>query len=307
MSVVHCKVPRAGLGNQLFPILKGHVFAELNNLPVIVTGYYQFRIGPYLRREKSKRNYSNYFKFQKNILAAWFDQRSVGVQAKKGLVAEPRVERLAETDKNTTVYQFFEHPHYHDYFSGLRENRDLARKQLQNIIRREILDELNSKKPPVIGVHIRMGDFRKLKEGEDFSQAGSARTPENYFIDCIRQIRSINGSCLPVSIFTDGYRHELQNLLALENVEIIEGNKDIVDLLLLSRSKIIITSAGSTFSYWSGFLADAPVIMHPDHIYAPLRPADVNSFYYEGPMVKGNNSDLLIKNITEIQNKVIPV
>ena len=307
MTTVHCKVPRSGLGNQLFPIVKAHVFGALNNLPVVVTGYRQFKVGPYLRREKSKRNYSNYFKFQKNIITAWFEQQSIHALTKKGLVTEPRVDRLNEGEKKNGVYLFSEHPHYHDYFTGLRENRDEARKHLLSILRKEIVDDVASKKAPVIGVHIRMGDFRKLKEGEDFSQVGATRTPENYFIDCIRQIRSINGSCLPVSIFTDGYRHELENLLALENIEIVEGNKDIVDLLLLSRSKIIVTSASSTFSYWSGFLADAPLIMHPDHIYASIRPAEVNERFYEGPLKPNNQPELLVKNITAINPKALAV
>ena len=307
MTRVHCKVPKSGLGNQLFPIIKAHVFGALNNLPVVVTGYRQFKIGPYLRGEKSKRNYSNYFRFQKNIVSAWFEQQSIQSLSKKRLIKEPLVERLKEADKKNGVFLFSEHPHYHDYFSGLRENREEARGQLNNVLRKEILEQVASKKPPIIGVHIRMGDFRKLKEGEDFSQVGATRTPEDYFIDCINQIRSINGSKLPVSIFTDGYRHELQNLLALENVEIIEGNKDIVDMLLLSRSKIIVTSAGSTFSYWSGFLADAPLIMHPDHIYAPIRPTNVNEKFYEGPLVQNNQPGLLVKNITAINPKVLAV
>jgi len=307
MASVHCKVPKTGLGNQLFPIVKAHVFGALNNLPIVVTGYRQFKLGPYLRGEKSKRNYSNYFSFQKNIVAAWFEERSIHALAEKGLATEPRVERLQESERKNAVYLFSEHPHYHDYFVGLRENRDEARKQLQCILRREIIDEVNSKTSPVIGVHIRMGDFRKLKQGEDFSQVGATRTPEGYFIDCINKIRSINGSTLPVSIFTDGYRHELKELLALKEVEIIEGNRDIVDLLLLSRSKIIITSAGSTFSYWSGFLADAPVILHPDHIYAPLRPESVNKKFYEGPLGGNSQPELLIKNIAAINSKPLAV
>lgn len=307
MTTVHCKVPKSGLGNQLFPIVKAHVFGALNNLPVVVSGYRQFKLGPYLRREKSKRNYSNYFNFQKNIIAGWFEQQSIRSLTKKGLVTEPKVVRLSEGEKKNGVYLFSEHPHYHDYFIGLRENREEARTQFYRILRKEIVEDVASKKPPVIGVHIRMGDFRKLKAGEDFSQVGATRTPEDYFINCINQVRSINGSPLPVSIFTDGYRHELQNLLALENVEIIEGNKDIVDMLLLSRSKIIVTSAGSTFSYWSGFLADTVLIMHPDHIYAPIRPANVNEKFYEGPMVQNNQPELLVKNITEINSKVLTV
>ena len=67
MGMVVCKLPSAGLGNQLFPLMHAMVFAELNNLPLTVTGYHRIKIGPYLRGEKSKRSYKGYFKFQKSL------------------------------------------------------------------------------------------------------------------------------------------------------------------------------------------------------------------------------------------------
>jgi hypothetical protein len=38
MSVVICKLPKAGLGNQLFPLMRAYTFAHLNNLPGMVPG-----------------------------------------------------------------------------------------------------------------------------------------------------------------------------------------------------------------------------------------------------------------------------
>ena len=152
----------------------------------------------------------------------------------------------------------------------------------------------------MIGVHIRMGDFRKLKQGEDFSRVGHVRTPEHYFIDAVNAIRKINGKKLPVSLFTDGYRHEFEEIFKLDNIEMIEGNADIVDLLLLSRSSILVAANGSTFSYWAGFLADAPLIKHPDHLYAAFRPDEINAQFYEGPLLHDNIDPLLEKNIRDI-------
>jgi hypothetical protein len=53
-------------------------------------------------------------------------------------------------------------------------------------------------------------------------------------------------------------------------------------MLLLSKSKIIVISTGSTFSYWSGFLSNAPMIMHPDHIHARIRNLDEKGLLFEG-------------------------
>ena len=70
-----------------------------------------------------------------------------------------------------------------DYFDQLRQNRTLIIELFWDLIAPEIKEKLETIKPPCIGVHVRMGDFRALKVGEDFAKVGSVRTPENYFVD----------------------------------------------------------------------------------------------------------------------------
>lgn len=72
---------------------------------------------------------------------------------------------------------------------------------------------------------------------------------------------------LPATIFSVGKDEELAPLPAVLGVQWAERNPDIVDLLLMAQSQLIIFSAGSTFGYWAGFLADAPLLLHPDHIH----------------------------------------
>lgn len=284
-SFVVCKLPKAGLGNQLFPLLKALVFAEINNLPVKIVGYHQFKIGPYLRREKSKRKYSGYFTFQRSFLAEQLDAFYIKRKEKiYRIVNEPVLKMIEESERKKCIYLFDQIPHWANYFDGLREHRDQVIHLFWNVLNKQVKQNLDQLAAPGIGVHIRMGDFRKLKQGEDFSKVGAVRTPEDYFIDIIKQLRAMHGNGLPVSVFTDGYEHELKELLRLENITLIQGNSDIVDMLLLSRSKVVVTSAGSTFSYWSGFLSNAPIIMHPDHIHKPIRSVKDLHKLYEGPI-----------------------
>jgi hypothetical protein len=279
MSLVVCRLPKTGLGNQLFPLMKAYVYAHLNNLPVIVTGYHQIKIGPYLRGEKVKRKYNNYFLFQKNILAEQLDKWKTKPAHFKQVVKEPDLNISAEA---STLYEFSAIPQWNNYFDGLKAHRKLVRKLLYEIIDGRIKMQVEEVPAPVIGVHVRMGDFRKLAQQEDFSKTGAVRTPEPYFSEVIKAIRKVNGSELPVALFTDGYRHEFDILFSLPDVQMMEGNKDIVDLLLLSKSKVIVTSAGSTFSYWAGFLSDVPIILHPDHIHNTIRESNSESALYEG-------------------------
>jgi len=284
MSVVHCKLPAAGLGNQLFPLMKASVFAQLNDLPLVVTNYHQLRIGPYLRGEKSKRNYNDYFSFQKSFPGEYFDKMRIRIAERTcEVIEEPALASISGPTTGKTIFRFSQIPHWSSYFEGLRDHRLLAISLLNKMVRPSLLQKLDKQDPPQIGVHIRMGDFRKLSAGEDFSKLGTVRTPEDYFLAVIQQIRTAFGGDTPVSIFSDGYEKELSRILSLPNVKLVEGNPDIVDMLLLSRSKVVVTSAGSTFGYWSGFLSDAPIIMHPDHIHEPIRSSEEQASLYEGP------------------------
>jgi Glycosyl transferase family 11 len=280
MSLVVCKLPKAGLGNQLFPLMKAHVFAHLNNFPIIIIGYHQFKIGPYLRGEKSKRNYNGYFNFQKNVIGELADKWKLKKNKNLQVLSEHSLEKIGNEKSNESkIYLYNEIPHWKDYFGDLKNYRELVINLFYTLISENIKKKISVQQAPCIGVHIRMGDFRKLKGGEDFSKVGLVRTSENYFVDVINNIRQVHATKLPVSIFSDGKKKELRSILEMENVSLIEDNPDIVDLVLLSKSKIIVSSAASTFSYWAGFLSAAPIILHPDHINTKIR-SDKN--LYEG-------------------------
>src|SRR6185437_11609298 len=126
MSLVVCKLPKAGLGNQLFPLMKASVFAHLNNMEVRVTGYNRLKIGPYLRREKSKRKYSNSFTFQKNIISEQIEKWKIHGKGHYELISEPDVVKLPETVLPGKLFVFTETPHYRDLFAGLREQHELV-------------------------------------------------------------------------------------------------------------------------------------------------------------------------------------
>jgi hypothetical protein len=280
---VLAELPRAGLGNRLLVWAKARAFADKYNLPLVVRGWDKFSIGPWIRRERVKRLYFGYFRNNNDRI--WYRIREKLISENK-IMDEPSFESERTTLNNYKVFRFKEIPHWSDFFEHIRDARTLIINELSLMLSPHVVSRLNELSEPSIGLHIRMGDFRELKAGEDFNKVGAVRTPEAYFVDMINLIRKIHGSPLHVTIVTDGYRHELEGLLALKNVEILEGNSDIVDMLVLSRSKIIVTSASSTFSYWAGFLSDVPVIVHPSLKNLKLRPEG----FYEGPLEERNET-----------------
>lgn len=300
MGTVICKLPRAGLGNQLFPLMKAYTFAYLNHLPVVVVNYHQVKVGPWLRGEKNKRNYNRFFVFQKNIVAEQLEKWKIRKYVRSKQYTEPEIKMIGDKEALSEYFVFSAIPHYAKRFDGLKENRELVISLLSDIIAPSIKKKVDQLIIPCIGVHIRMGDFRKLRQGEEFGKVGAVRTPEDYFINIINSIRKLHGSDLPVSVFTDGSKSELSKLFKLRNINLVEGNNALVDLLLLSRSKIIITSASSTFSYWAAFISEATIISHPAFVNLKIRPEMDKKQLFEGAF--DENNEHLMESIQSIHS-----
>jgi hypothetical protein len=274
-GIVWCKVPKAGLGNQLFPIITAILFAEKYNLPIYFTHYHQLKIGPYLRREKSKRLYKNYFYFQKSLFVDLYYRLQLSLyKIFFKVIKEPSL--LAVPDEKA-VYVFNSIPHWSDYFSALKPYRLEVIDVLNRTINSSILTNVAKMIPPTIGVHVRMGDFKLFDPAISFAEQGSTRTPLAYFRNVIKVLQNTKNESGSISIFSDGRIEELQELLCIDNAKLIEGNKDIEDLFLLSKSKIIIVSVNSTFSYWAAFISNAIIIRHPDHFHSFIRATEFNS------------------------------
>jgi hypothetical protein len=276
---VYPKLPNAGLGNMLLVWAKAILFAEINSFPVIEPNWDKVRIGPLLRGEKYSRYYGEYFLKTASI------SRINGLIASLGAtkIYEPSIEKVNILGKSRhRVYIFCTVPHWSNYFSEIKEHKSLIKTKLLANIHPRILFEINDRPSPEIGIHVRMGDFRKLQVGEDFSKVGSVRTPFYWYIDVIERIRSLVGKTIPATVFSDGYNHELTDLLKLPQVFMSPKASAISDMLTLSKSKLLITSAGSTFSGYASYLGNCPTIWHPDHFHSGVFSEKISKTTFEG-------------------------
>ena len=292
-------LPNAGLANKLFVWAKAEVFAELNDMPNDTIGWTWPKIGPLLRGERNLRMYGRYFRGRKNDLLIALAKGSIT----RRIVIEPVVGRLpSKSAFGSRTYVFKDIPSWRDLFGDIRNHRDFIRDRLLAMVRDQYKKELDALRIPVVGVHIRRGDFRRLRLGEDFARVGGVRTADQYFADLIEQIRHVSGRDLPVTVFSDGTDDEVAFLTRMPGVTRSPATSDVVDLLLMARSRIIITSAGSTFGEWAAFLSEAAVLRHPAHIHAPIRPPQYTELYYEGPAPAKplDWSGLLLSNVLEI-------
>lgn len=273
---VHARLPSSGLGNKLFVWARALVFARQHGLPLVVTGWCTPRWRALLKGEDA-RIYWNYFTPWNELPAS---QRS---QAR--VVREPAFD--AEPSCDATVYEFSEMPHWKTCFEGLREHRELIRSELFGHLTAARRREIASVARPMICLQIRMGDFRALKAHEQFSQVGGVRTPLDYFRQWIEDLRAVQGSDLAVTIVSDGSAQELAPLLTLPNVTHTPGRSGLADLILMADSRLLVCSAGSTFSQWGGFLGDPVLIHHPDHMHYFCRPEADRVHVFEGAASPG--------------------
>jgi hypothetical protein len=294
-KLAYAKLPSAGLGNLLFVWARACIFAKINQCPLYTKGWSQLHIKTVLRGEKSYRFYGRYF--IKNDLLTDFNHSINSIIFEKSYNINPTLK--VNPEKNT-VYIFDQVPHWGNSFEYIREERDFIKKSLFDMLTQRIKVELNRHLHPQIAIHIRRGDFANLPAGVEFKTVGSVKTPLDYFVKIISAIRKYVNNTVEVQVFSDGTAEELSPVLQLENVKLVETKYDITDLLLMSKAKVLITSAGSSFSYWAGFLSEATVIIHYDHIHAPHRDKLTNERLYEGAIIGedlDNWSELLKQNL----------
>jgi len=277
-AYVLAELPRAGLGNMLLVWGRAFVLAHRLELPLLVSSWSKLRIGPWLRGERHKRLYVGTFRRQS---ATDIVRRALVRQAFQ-VIREP--DPLTTDEISTgSVAVFDTVPSWKDYFYGLREHRDVVRRALMAMATDETRALAQSREVAPIAVHVRCGDFKKLAAGTDFAKVGSTRTPLEYFKAAIDDARRRLGHDAQVSLFSDGEDDDLRALLELQNVTRVATGNDLADIIVMSKSEVVVPSAGSTFGYWAGFLSDGVVVTHPKHTHARLRPLRSEWLEWDGP------------------------
>ncbi|MDO6434149.1 hypothetical protein Q4E93_26305 [Flavitalea sp. BT771] len=265
---VYVQFPRTGLGNMMLTWTRGYLFAHLNELPLVASSWGKVQWGAWLRWERKKRTYWGYFRessLAEKIKTRW-------QKRKAQIIVEPSVEKMADANKNDALYVFDQVSPGKDLFGPFRAHRDLVKKAIFDQLHPTMRGQLERYQAPVIALHIRRGDFK----------LGNPITPDSFFINAILLAREVAGKELPATIFTDAAPEEIKDVLSLPGVVMSEDKPDILDILLMSKSKMIVLSQSSTFSYWGAFLSDAAIVRPAGDWQGELRPADVNEHIFEG-------------------------
>ena len=82
-------------------------------------------------------------------------------------------------------------------------------------------------------------------------------------------IRQAVGYPSAAYIVSDGTRAQLAELLSLENVHLVRPGSAISDLLVMSKSRVLLASGSSSFAAWGAFLGQMPTASHPGQAMIP--------------------------------------
>lgn len=259
-SVVQARLPRAGMCNKLLVWARAYSFSRINNLPLYVYRWSDFKVGPMVRKERSLRNYSNVF--WGNSCGSFYRSKVTQLFGNNTVIRNPNPQSAAFYHNH--VYNFSSFPNWPFYFRELDGCRNIIIDGFKKLVKPRFSSLFVSGFSPVVGVHVRLSDFRPSTYLSEHLLACNIRTPLDYFVHVINSLREISSSTLPVTVFTDGHANEINELLSLPAVKLYRGKSDIEELITLSKSSVIIPSASSSFSYWAAFISNSHVVMPVD-------------------------------------------
>ncbi|MHB1196538.1 MAG: alpha-1,2-fucosyltransferase [Lutibacter sp.] len=231
----------SGLANCLFVYARAIILANKYKLEIINPSWIQFNIGPYIRREKDKRHYNGLFNSFgiKNINKQWL------LLTQKGL---PENSNPSMSDQGIIVVEGLK-----NYFTDLHFQSDLVKNHLLGIVNNDVLECYKSINKKFVGVHIRLGDY-------DIE----SRISFTWYLEKMKFLHEIYDSEIEFLIFSDGSADELSEVLNFPNTTLVFFGSAIADILVLSKAKFIIAS-DSTFSAWSAYLGQVPILFYKRH------------------------------------------
>ena len=245
---------KAGLGNMLVPWAKCAIWCRDNRFPMLAPGWAKLRIGPYLRREKDKRQYQAFFRRTGQISGL----RRLSILATGRKINERdwfSAPPAGRPGGGIVCFRMMDDP-------GILAGRH---KDVADELLRMTKEEYIPRDVPAgsfIGIHVRLGDFIPAS-GEELKQSvHSRRIPLQWYAEALFALRMAVNKDMEARIFSDGRDEELASLLGIPGISRYEGKTAITDMLALARAAVIIAS-GSSFSSWAAYLGNVPTVWYP--------------------------------------------
>jgi hypothetical protein len=259
------EIGRTGLGHSLLAWARCVVWCERHGFEMLAPRWLRVRTGPYLRRERDKREYFRYF--TRAGLKGWplrypilaISEKTVSVQGKFAVdINSPEFIADIKTRKNTQVVIFDNALSDNEvkYFHTIYGQSKMLRQRFLAMVKPKFKSTGLARGH--IAIHVRMGDFTVAYSTNDLTR-NNMRLPITWYGAALKQLRNQLGVATEAIVFSDGTDEDLRLLLEMEGVQRAPKQDSVTDLLSISEASALIAS-GSGFSLWGGFLGQLPVL-----------------------------------------------
>lgn len=230
----------SGLANCMFVAARAYALAKKYDIPMLNPTWEKLSIGPYIRREKDKRNYFGLFD-------------KYGISGLKKLIllnrasfAEDSIDDFEKSDSGVLKVVGLR-----NYFQDLDPRQ--SREFFQIIVKPSVLSVVNATDfTNKVAVHVRLGDYSEDR-----------RVPLGWYKGMIESLLSKSKS-LEFLLFSDGTDEELGVLLEMPQVKRFFFGNALADMFAISRCRLVVAS-DSTFSAWGAFLGEVPIVFSKRH------------------------------------------
>lgn len=238
-------IGRAGLGNELFPVMAALEASHISaNGRFVRPNWLKLRLGPYLRNETDKREYWRLFKGQRLVDVA-ISSLAVMMSGRAG--SQP-------SDSRIHIFRGMA-----GYFDRFTNGGQWHREQLEMLARPGVVTP--SSGAPFVGFHVRLGDFVAPTAGQMTLTANNMSTPIAWFRTMALAVREKYPD-LPIIVASDGSDIQLAPLLSVSGTARSNSLNALDEIIGLSRAAAIVGSR-STFTAWAAFLGSAPLLTAP--------------------------------------------
>lgn len=249
---------RTGLAHSLLAWGRCAVWCRNTGATMMAPRWLRLRIGPYLRRERDKRNY--FLTFRRGPLLGEPMRSLIRLRAQT-LYAELDLPEpgFAPSRPTVVVFRNAQALNERKMFHHIVQDGAYLRDLLVSITRPQFVPAPAT--APFIAVHVRLGDFSKVSEAAIRSGATNARLSVEWYGKALDQLRAGLGQDLPAIVFSDGSDAELAPVLSRPGVRRAPKSPAITDLLAMSQATALVAS-GSGFSHWGSFLGGVPRVCY---------------------------------------------
>ena len=257
-----------GFGNRLFAWARCAVFSDVHGVPMVAPLWFRPAIGQLFRGGVSYESY-----LRQVTLVGLFHKTPSEIGLLKYLSMVPRLKVIGEPADIMSMPSAALAPDGTDYlvqfeepgllFQPLNGHSTFLLKRLRSITNQRYLSIADGPSSVPIGICVRLGNDFGAAVAVDGRITGLRKTPIAWFVTMLQEIRTAVGYPARAYVVSDGTPQQLSGLLSLPNVEFVRPGSAIGDLLLLSRSRVLLASGASSFAAWGAFLGQMPGATHP--------------------------------------------